>query len=556
MYAVKTTQVPGTSEDGRGSARVQRSLRAVTVAAGASVSTISLVALLGWVFGTDVFAWVGMVSLVPHMAAALLALGTAVLLLVDRPGRVAVLGARTIAVLVLVAGALALMEYVAPGIMGVAPAPAPGEGPPFRPWRMEPASAVGIVLLAASLALYDLASKRAHRAAEALVVVVGVIAFERIFEHAFDIDRLYGLGTLPRMPVHTAIALLALSVGAILLRTERGWARILVDPGAAGVTLRRLIPVSLAAPLIVGWFIHMGVTMGLLAPVTGLKLLVSSIGVLLLSAVAWTTRELHRIDHERMSLIRSEREARDEAEEASRAKSDFLGVMSHELRTPLNSVIAYADLLDSGIKGPLNEDQLRYVDRIRVGGSHLRAMIDELLQFTRARQGAIRVEMRQVDAVELAREALAVVDHEVDAVELCPQLPDDSVGVVTDPDKVLHVLVNFLGNALKFTTEGRVGLRLRCESGRVLYEVWDTGPGIPKEDLHRIFQEFAQLDTGVNGRKGVGLGLAISRAYAEAIGGRVEVDSWVGRGSVFRLVLPEQGGSEAVPRAERETVAR
>lgn len=560
MCAVRRSHVPDATAEELGRARTRAHLTAGSRAIGASVSTIALLVLLGWAVGVDVFAWIRMAPMLPHVAAALLALGAAIMLLVDRPSRAAVLIARAIALLVVIAGILGLAQHVAAASTASAGSVLLQNGmdAAHGPWRMEPTSAVALMLLALSLALYDVSVERAHRAAEVLVLAVGAIVFATLFERAFEIDTLYGLGTFPGMPVHTALALLGLSAGAVLLRTDRGWFRILIDPGAAGVTVRRLIPVSVAAPFIFGWFTYLGVTNELFSPGMGLKLLVGSMGVLMLFAVAWTTRELHRIDHERVNLLRSEREARDEAEKANRAKSDFLGVMSHELRTPLNSVIAYADLLDSGIKGPLNDQQLRYVERIRVGGSHLRVMIDELLQFTRARRGAMKIEIHEADAVELAREALAVVHHEAnsDLVELCSQLPDDPIEIVTDRDKVLHVLVNFLGNALKFTKEGRVGLRLRRDPGCVVYEVWDTGPGIPKEDCQRIFQEFTQLDTGANGRKGAGLGLAISRAFAEAIGGMVEVDSWVGRGSVFRLILPEHGGRSPVSRMRSTTSGR
>jgi signal transduction histidine kinase len=345
------------------------------------------------------------------------------------------------------------------------------------------------------------------------------------------------------MPLQTAVALLALTVGTALLRTHRGGLRILADPGAAGVALRRLIPVCVAGPFLIGWLTFFGVTTEFFSAASGLTFSVSLMCVLLLLAVGWTTRELNRIDRERVVLLRSEREARDAAEEANRAKSEFLGVMSHELRTPLNSVISYADILDAGIKGPLNDDQLHYVKRIRISGAHLRSMIEELLQFTSAQKGAVTLEIRPVDAAELAREALAVVAHEVDTgtVEVHHQLPDEPLEIHTDPDKVLHVLVNLLANALKFTKRGRVGLRVLEESRSVVFEVWDTGPGIPKEHRERIFQEFTQLETDGDGRKGTGLGLAIGRAYADLLDARLEVDSWVGRGSVFRLVLPNDG---------------
>jgi signal transduction histidine kinase len=504
--------------------------------------------LLAWTTSVDVLGAVGVSPIRPHVAAAVVALAVAMVFLAERPSPVVEWMTRVLSVTVVFAGALAFWQYVSPtSLSGLSPFTGTAAGFPDA-LRMEPASALTLVLLGSALALYDLRSERLHHAVEMLVMVAAVIAFEALFEHAFGIDSLYGLvGTFPSAPALISLSLLVLSVGAASLRPHRGWFRILVDTGAAGVTVRRLIPVSVAAPFLVGWLTYLGVTGGFLSPASGLTLLVSAMGVLLLFAVGWTTRELHRIDQERMALLESERRARDEAEKASRAKSDFLGVMSHELRTPLNSVVAYAELLEREVKGPLNPDQLRYVERVRVGARHLRSMIDEILEFTRARRGVVKADLRRVDAVELAREALAVSRHEADpsAIELCPQLPTGTLEIRTDPEKVLHVLVNFLGNALKFTERGRVGLRLRREEGRVVYEVWDTGPGIPREHRERIFQEFTQLHPDGTGRRGAGLGLAICRGYAETVGGRVEVDSWVGRGSVFRLVLPHTGSTEA-----------
>jgi len=520
----------------------------VALVAASLASLVPLASLLAWTTGFDVLGAVGASPIRPHVAAAIVALAAAMVLLAERPPPVVEWMTRALSATVVVAGALAFWQYLSP-------ADTSGSGPYIEgavgfadALRMEPASALTLVLLGSSLTLYDLRSERLHRAAEMLVLVSAVIAFEVLFEHAFGMDSLYGLvGTFPAASVQITLSLLVLAVGAASLRPHRGWFRIIVDPGAAGVTVRRLIPVSVAVPFLVGWLTYLGVTADVLSPATGLTLLVSAMGVLLLFAVGWTTRELHRIDQERRALLESERQARDEAEKASRAKSDFLGVMSHELRTPLNSVVAYADLLEREVKGPLNPDQLRYVGRIRIGAQHLRSMIDEILEFTRARRGVIEADLRRVDAVELAREALAVVRHEADpgVIELRPQLPPGPVEVRTDPEKVLHVLVNFLGNALKFTERGRVGLRLRREGGRIVYEVWDTGPGIPVEHRERIFQEFTQLQPDGTGRRGAGLGLAICRSYAETIGGTVEVDSWVGRGSVFRLILPHAESAEA-----------
>ena len=524
---------------------VQRLFFGVAFVAGALTATIASLTLVGWAADVESLQRGGtrFAPMMPATAVALIALGSSLVALAGRPGRARAWGARAAAVFAAMVGLLTLIQYTVPWEIGMDlllfPEALADEGLPY-PGRMEPAAAVALLLLGLSLSVYDLASERVHRGAEILVIVAMLIGLETLFGYAFGMEALGGIARFPTVPIHTALALLCLSVGTAVLRTQRGRLRILASPGAAGVALRRLIPVSVAGPFLVGWLIFLGVAAGFFSGATGLTLFVSLICALLLFVVGWTIQELNRIDHERVTLLWREREARDEAEDANRAKDKFLGVMSHELRTPLNSVLSYAALLDAGIKGPLNDDQREYVERIRRSGEHLASMIEEILQFARSQQGVLEADTRPVDAVELAREALAVVAHEVDheAVEIHRQLPAGPVEIRTDPEKVLQVLVNLLGNALKFTKEGRVGIRMWSEEGRLAYEVWDTGPGIPPEDRERVFKEFAQLEPNVNGRKGTGLGLAISRAYAEVVGGRLELDSWVGRGSVFRLVLP------------------
>jgi signal transduction histidine kinase len=543
-------------------AGVRRRFERATYAAGIFASVVALLALLDWAGYVDALLRSGtrLSPMVPNAAVSVLVLSAALALLVGRPGRVAGWAARSLALLAAVVGLLSLIQYLFPFEVGIdlliLPAAVIGEGLP-TPGRIEPAAALAILLLGVSLTVYDLRSRRVHHVAEIMLFLVTVIVLETLFGRAFGMNVLYGLGHFPAMPVDKALVLLALAVGTILLRADRGWFRVLAAPGAAGVTLRMMIPFAVAVPFLLGWLAYLGVTTDRFTAATGLTLLVSVMCLLLLLAVGWTTQELYRIDQERESLLQSEREARDEAEQASRAKSDFLGVMSHELRTPLNGVISYAELLEVGTKGPLNEDQLRYVQRIRTAGSRLCSMIDELLLFARARRGVIETTVRCVDAVELALEALAMVRHEADSskIELCRQFPPGPVEIHTDPDKVVQVLVNFLGNALKFTQAGRVGLRLRHDHRDVVYEVWDTGPGVAGEHRERIFQEFTQLETATKGRKGAGLGLAISASFAEMVGGKVELDSWVGRGSVFRLVLP-RGGGRADGRTGQDPTAR
>jgi two-component system CheB/CheR fusion protein len=233
------------------------------------------------------------------------------------------------------------------------------------------------------------------------------------------------------------------------------------------------------------------------------------------------------------------REAKIAAESANLAKGTFLATLSHEFRTPLNGMLGYADLLL--LDGPLNAAQDHRVRRIRAGGWHLASMIDEILAFARLGAGREPVRPLRVDAREIAREAHALVASVAEAkhLPLVLDLPGETVELETDLARARQVLVNLCGNAVKYTERGEVRLSVRAEEGGVLFEVRDTGIGIAPEHQARIFDRFWQVDSAATRSVGgMGIGLAAAREYARALGGEVEVESEVGRGSTFRVRLP------------------
>lgn len=232
-----------------------------------------------------------------------------------------------------------------------------------------------------------------------------------------------------------------------------------------------------------------------------------------------------------------------ESEESSRAKTDFLAVVSHELRTPLNAITGYADLMASGVSGDLNEAQGRQVERIKVGARHLAHIIDEILAFARVDAGRETLDLSDTDLSELAREAAVVVMPDADAksLELEVDAPDAGPELLTDGSKVRQVLVNFLSNAVKYTEEGSVTVRVRETEEGVELSVSDTGIGIPVEEHERIFEPFRQIQSP-NTRTvgGTGLGLSVNQRLVGLLGGTISVDSVPGEGSTFTIHLPHR----------------
>jgi len=234
-----------------------------------------------------------------------------------------------------------------------------------------------------------------------------------------------------------------------------------------------------------------------------------------------------------------------QAQSADRAKGRFLATMSHELRTPLTALAGYNELLADQVMGPMTELQLDVVDRMRSVTTHLSAMIEEILAFTSLEEGREMVRPSEFLAEDLVRAAAAVIEPLAlqKGIKLQVVLPRTSVRMSSDIDKARQVLVNLLGNAVKFTDSGTVTLQLSRSGHSVRADIIDTGIGIPADELPRLFRPFAQVDTGLTRRHGgTGLGLYISRRLATMLGGHIEVSSAVGKGSTFSVVLPVSTG--------------
>jgi signal transduction histidine kinase len=238
---------------------------------------------------------------------------------------------------------------------------------------------------------------------------------------------------------------------------------------------------------------------------------------------------------------------KEQLSQGEKLKAEFVATMSHELRTPLNVVLGFGSLLADEAFGALNHDQAEACQKIMESSERLATLINDLLDWSRLEASILEFNMAQVDMARLLGEVVEDIRPLADrkSQTLVLEIPEGLPAITADPDRVEQVFKHLLDNAVKFTPEsGRIGIRASVleDAGAVEFNVWDTGIGIPHEAMHKLFTRFYQVDSS-NTRLygGTGIGLSLVKELVDRHGGEVTVESRVGQGSTFHVVLPIAG---------------
>ena len=265
----------------------------------------------------------------------------------------------------------------------------------------------------------------------------------------------------------------------------------------------------------------------------------ASISPISSQSVLWVARDISDRKQAEIEL----QHAKEAAEAANKAKSQFLAAMSHELRTPLNSILGFSQIMydDTSCNGENRE----YLDIINRSGQHLLQLINDVLEMSKIEAGKIKLNEKKLDLYSLLDSLEDMLRLKAAAKKLAlnfERSPSVPQYIIADESKLRQVLLNLLSNALKFTQAGSVTLRVRMGQARqtkipnpqfLIFEVEDTGSGIASEEINNLFEAFVQTETGKRSQEGTGLGLAISRKFVQLMGGDITVNSVVGKGSIF-----------------------
>jgi signal transduction histidine kinase len=233
-------------------------------------------------------------------------------------------------------------------------------------------------------------------------------------------------------------------------------------------------------------------------------------------------------------------EAQNQLSRTDEEKAHFLAMISHELRTPLNTILGFSQILLDGVEGELSDSQNENIKIIKHSGHNLLSLINDILDLSELESGRLQIHRQKVDLVPLIRTTVKEVSGQIKGkrTTITSGVPDGAISVYADPKRVYQVLMNLLGNAVKFTPKGEIIVDAEREEGFVRVQVRDAGYGISPQDLPFIFLEFRQAGSLRSRRKGAGLGLAICKRLVEVQGGVIDCESTPGKGSTFSFTLP------------------
>jgi signal transduction histidine kinase len=514
--------------------------RVATVAAAVTF-LIGLTVLTGWNTDTHLLKSIlpGFIVMIPNTALCFMLGSTALWILRTPPrSRRVSLVAQACATFVLMVGFLTFLERVFGlnfGIDLLLFGEQVKRYPYLPPGQMASNSTVSFMLAGAALCCLDAEPRIRATWREILATMGFAVSAVAIIGYIYGANSLYSFDPAAGMALLTAVAFTSLHTGILFARPVDGRVTVIAGGDETARFVRRLLLATMVVPLIAGYGFILARRAELVSREGGIALLMAITISVMFAIVIKTGSALRTANIERERLL-------EESNAANRAKSRFLATMSHELRTPLNAIIGYSSLMTDGVTGDLNPTQHQQAKRVNLSARHLLSLIDQILGVSRLEAGKDNVSVRETDVAELVEETLAIAEPLFlnQAVKLVVE-PVAQLQVQTDPDRVRQILLNLIGNAVKFSEQGEVRLRVTHDvtDHVVRFEVSDQGVGIAPEHQERIFEPFWQVEMNTTRRhQGAGLGLSVSRQLAQLLNGDLTVSSSLNSGATFCLSLP------------------
>ncbi|MCE0497717.1 MAG: ATP-binding protein [Methylacidiphilales bacterium] len=513
---------------------------------------LAFLVLIGWIFGIETLKRVasGFVSMKVNTALCFIFTSTALLLghlTQPRPWKKAC--SQTLLALITIICGATLVEYLTNQSFGIDQffvkeyIPSPTN---WLPGRMGGMTAIVFILYASAL-MYLSRGRRGAKIAQALVIIGLFLTLLTIIGYLFGAQIFIGLFSFSRLALHTLVGFILLGLAILCAHPGEGLVAAVLADNPGGLVARRIIAPATLAPIPFSWIVYEGFNHGFYDVGFACSLIVLA-GVVVVGIIAaGSIVELNRIEKERRRLsdARFQSDVRERgALEASRMKSEFVANVSHEIRTPMNGILGMANLL---LGSELAPEQHEQVETIRQSGDALLTLVNELLDFSKIEAGKVLLEEKPFLLAACVDEVLILLAPiaQRSKVNLISFISTETPAYFRgDSTRLRQVLINLVGNAVKFTDEGEVCLEVKStRQGGVHYQleflISDTGIGISPGALAQLFRPFQQVDTSATRRHGgTGLGLAISKRLVELMGGEISVSSILSFGSTFRVSLP------------------
>ena len=514
------------------------------LAIGGFVVFTALVVICEWLFGIRLLARFSPTDSSMKVNASMIfcAFGLALLLKNSESGR-AKIAAHVLTASGMVIAALTLAQYVFGFDLGIDELIArdnPNPNITSSPGRMSPLVAVNFLLTGTALLFWRKTGKYNYRLSEYSALVALFMPVIVIVGYIFSAASLYSFTTVTGVALFAALLFIILLAGILAVESERGFTTILLSRTRGGLVLRFLLPSSLIALIVFYWLSFHAARSGLIAEDLVIPLGILTSGAVIAFLIWRSAKLLYDADIKEKQTFAELQNAYQTADEANRAKDDFISVVSHELRTPLNSILGWVRIL----KADASEQNVRRAfEVIRRQSENQLQLIEDLLDTSRVISGKMRLEIRPLNIEDVVMEAIETVRPAAEAknINLLYEKPDAAVTLSGDADRLQQVFWNLLANAVKFTPkDGTVRIRLTQDESNALIEISDTGEGIAAEFLPFVFERFRQSDNSTSRRSGgLGLGLSLVRNIIELHGGEVTAESdGRGKGSIFTVRLP------------------